>query len=95
MFFIAYFAKIEFKSDKKNTRAMLLNIRKFFDFGGLERQRRDGFGKKKKKKNDLGVLEPPPYVLKSSAHISVEPPTCTENTRLMFKTIKKGDVSLH
>ena len=37
---------------------MLLNIRKFFDFGGLERQRRDGFGeKKKKKKNDLRVLE--------------------------------------
>lgn len=26
---------------------MLLNIRKFFDFGGLERQLRDGFGKKK------------------------------------------------
>ena len=26
---------------------MLLNVRKFFDFGGLERQRRDGFGKKK------------------------------------------------
>ena len=50
VFYIAYFAKIELKADKKNTRAMLLNIRKFFDFGGLERQRRDGFGEKKKKK---------------------------------------------
>ena len=55
--------------------------------------------KKKKKKTTSefsnSIFEPPPYVLNSSAHISVEPPTCTENTRLMFKTIKKGDVSLH
>jgi len=33
---------------------MLLNIRKFFDFGGLQRQRRDGLEKKKK---TLRVLE--------------------------------------
>ena len=81
MFFIAYFAKIEFKSDKKNTRAMLLNLRKFFDFSGLERQRRDGLEKKKKTQRfsntivvDM-IIEPPPHWIKSHEHISVEPPT--------------------
>ena len=75
---------------------MLLNIQKFFDFGGLERQRRDGL---EKKKMTWGVLEhdlrTPTPLLNSNAHISVEPPTCTENARLMFKTITKGHVSLH
>ena len=34
---------------------MLLNLRKFFDFSGLERQRRDGL--EKKKKTTWGILE--------------------------------------
>ena len=33
---------------------MLLNIRKFFDFSGLERQRRSSFEKKKKTWGFLG-----------------------------------------
>ena len=75
---------------------MLLNIRKFFDFGGLARQRRDGFGKKKR----LGgfsntIFEPPPYLSTSNAHISIEPPTRTENAKLLFKAITKGHVLLH
>jgi len=50
---------------------MLLNIRKFFDFRGLERQRRDGL---KKKKTTSGVLEhdlrtPTPLVKELRAHL--------------------------
>ena len=61
---------------------MLLNLRKFFDFGGLERQRRDGLEKKKKRlggfSNTIGVvaiIEPPPHWIKSHEPISAEPPT--------------------
>ena len=78
---------------------MLLNIRKFFDFGGLEQQRRDGLVKKKKEKRLGGfsnsIFEPLPHLLNRNAHISVEPPKRTENARLMLKTMKKGHVSLH
>ena len=68
---------------------MPLNIRKFFDFGGLQRQRqrqrRDGLEKKKKKKRLRGfsntIFEPFPHLLKSDAHISVGPPSRTEEVR--------------
>ena len=63
-------------------RAMLLNIRKFFDFGGLEQQRRDGFEKNKKRLEGfsntivvVAIIEPPPHWIESHEHISVEPPT--------------------
>ena len=56
------------------------------------------FGKKKKKKTIAGfsntIFEAPPHLLNSYVHISVEPPTRTENVRLMSKTITKGHVSL-
>ena len=40
---------------QKSTRATPLNIQKLFDFGGLERQRQEGFETKNKKKA-LGIL---------------------------------------
>ena len=63
---------------------MLLNIRKF-DFGGPERQRRDGLKKKKRDSDTIFVvviIEPPPHWIKSHAPISVEPPT--DSTKLVF-----------
>ena len=103
VFCIAYFAKIELESDKKNTRAVLLNIRKFFDFGGLERQQRGGFGKKTIIKRlrgysdsifTLAFIEPPPHWIHSHAHASVELPTHSRTTTSKFKRTTKGHVSL-
>ena len=57
---------------------MLLNIRKLFDFDGLQRlrQRRDSLEKKNRLAGFsdtifvVAIIEPPPH-----EHISVEPPT--------------------
>ena len=82
---------------------MLLNLRKSFDFGGLERQRRDGLEKKKKKtprfSNTIvvdAIVEPPPHWIKSHEHISVEPRRIQSNLHmlLIFKRTTEGHVSL-